>query len=71
MASFDFKREAEEVPEDDWNKESKEFRCPFRWMVAKLKTVIIDNTHTFRTEKGAVCGVYQGRLNEVLNHFYR
>merc|ERR1712223_2109366 len=39
--------------EDDWNKESKEFRCPFR------------------TEKGAVCGVYQGRLNEVLNHFYR
>ena len=30
MASFDFKREAEEVPEDDWNKESNEFRCPFR-----------------------------------------
>ena len=40
-------------------------------MVTKLKILIINRTYTFRTEKGAVCGVYQGRLNEVLNHFYR
>ena len=40
-------------------------------MVTNMNTLIIDHTYTFRTEKGAVCGVYQGRLNEVLNHFYR
>ena len=40
-------------------------------MVTNMNTLIIHHTYTFRTEKGAVCGVYQGRLNEVLNHFYR